>query len=57
MKPPGIVVIEYRPKRAEIPDRIGEFIRFDERGYDATHLGFWHLGEKDEKDEKGERDA
>lgn len=53
MKPPGIVVIEYRPKRAEIPDRIGGFIRFDERGYDATHLGFWHLDE----DEKGEKDA
>ena len=40
---PGIVVIEYRAKWAEIPDNIGKLVRFDERGYDATHLGFWHL--------------
>ncbi len=42
---PGIVVLEYRAKKAEIPDNIGRLVRFDERSYDATHLGFWHLSE------------
>ena len=50
MIPPGIVVMEYRPKRAELHDQIGKLVRFDERGYDATHLGFWRLHEKDKKD-------
>ncbi len=42
---PGIVVLEYRAKKVEIPDNIGRLVRFDERSYDATHLGFWHLSE------------
>ncbi len=42
---PGIVILEYRAKRAEMPDNMGRLVRFDERGYDATHLGFWHLSE------------
>ncbi|MFQ5862174.1 MAG: 16S rRNA (guanine(966)-N(2))-methyltransferase RsmD [Candidatus Brocadiales bacterium] len=43
---PGIVVLEYRAKRVEMPDNIGRLVRFDERSYDATHLGFWHLSEE-----------
>ncbi len=43
LREPGIVVLEYRAKGAGIPEEMGRLVRFDERSYDATHLGFWHL--------------
>lgn len=46
LRDPGIVVVEYRAKKTELPDKIGRLVRFDDRGYDITHLGFWHLSEK-----------
>lgn len=42
---PGIVILEYRPRQAEMPERMGRLVRFNERSYDITHLGFWQLSE------------